>query len=83
LIAYRIYNSVSNQDNHSKKRRFMHILDVLVQSAAVYALALMVSAIGGVVLVTSRDDPTLSLFAVLNYEGTAILIFVTVCPFGV
>ncbi len=77
LIVYRIYNSLSNQDNHSKKR-YLHIVDVLVQSAAVYSLALMVAAIAAVVLVTSRDVVTLPMFGVLNYESSAILFFVSV-----
>ena len=82
LIVYRIYNSLSNGDNHSKKR-FMHIVDALVQSAAAYSLALMVAAIAVVVLVTSRDAPTLSMFAVLNYESVSILFFVSVRIFAV
>ena len=79
---YRIYNSLSKQDTHSKKR-FLHIVDVLVQSAAVYSLAILVSAIAGAVLITSGDQPTLSLFAVLNFESSAILFFVSVRIFGV
>jgi len=82
LIVYRIYNSLSNQDNRSKKR-FVHIVDVIVQSAALYSLALMVAAIAAVVLVTSGDKPTLSLFAVLNYECSAILFFVSVRTFDI
>jgi hypothetical protein len=61
----------------------MHIVDVLVQSAAVYSLALMVAAIAAVVLVTSGDKPTLSMFAVLNYECSALLFFLSVCTSGV
>ena len=82
LIVYRIYNSVSNQGNHSKKR-FMHIVDALVQSAAVYSLALLVAAIVLVVLITSGDNYTLPLFAVQNYEGTSILFFISVRTFGI
>ena len=82
LIVYRIYNSLSNGANHSKKR-FIHIVDVLVQSAAVYSLTLMVAAIAEVVLVTSGNITALSIFAVLSYEGTAILLFVSVRSFGV
>ena len=81
LIVYQIYNSISNQDNHSKKR-FVHIVDVLIQSAAAYALTLMIVAIANVVLVTSRDNVTVSLYAVLSYEGSGILIFFSVCTFG-
>ena len=61
----------------------MHAVDVLVQSAAAYSLALMVGAIATVVLATSGDNPTLSLFAVLNYGATAILYFVSVRIFGI
>jgi len=82
LIMYRIYNYLSRQDPYSKKR-FLHIVDVLVQSAAVYSLALLTSAIAGVVLVTSGNRPTLSMFAVINYESSAILFFVSVRIFGV
>ena len=81
LIVHRIHNSLSNEDNHYKKR-FMHIVHVLVQSAAMYSLASMVAAIAGVVLVTSRDNTTLSMFAVQTYEGTAILFFFSVRTFG-
>ena len=59
-------------------KRFKHIVDVLVQSAAVYSLALLVSAIAGLVLITSGHDISLSVFAVLNYESSAILFFVSV-----
>ena len=82
LIVYQIYNSLLNRDNHSKKR-FIHIVDVLVQSAAVYSLTLLVAAIVLVVLATSRDNATLSVVAVQDYEGGAILIFVSVRTFGV
>ena len=82
LIIYRIYNSLSNEDNHSKKR-FLHVVDVLVQSAAVYSLASIVAAIGGVILVTSKDIPSVSVYALLDYESAAILFFVSVCAFGV
>ena len=43
----------------------------------------LVAAIAAVILVTSRGIITLSLFAVLDYEGTVILDFVSVCTFGV
>ena len=81
LIAYRIYNSFSHQGNHSKKR-FLHIVDVLVQSAAAYSLALLVIAIATVVI-TSGNHFTLPMFAVINYEGVALLFFISVCTFGV
>ena len=85
LIVYQIYNSLSNRDIHSKKR-FMHIVDVLVQSAAAYSLTLLVAAIV-TVLATSTDNPSpsvaVSIYAVLSYEGTTILTFVSVCTFGV
>ena len=78
LIVYRIHNSISNQNHTQYKKRFKHVVDVLVQSAAVYSLALLVSTIAGLVLITSGHDISLSLFAVLNYESSAILFFVSV-----
>ena len=82
LIVHRIYSSLSNQDGHSKKR-FIHIVDVLVQSAAAYSLALMVAAIVYVVFATSGDNVTVSMFSVISYEGDAIVCFVSVRTFGV
>ena len=61
----------------------MHIVDVLVQSATAYSLALMVAAIATVVLVTSGDNYSVSLYAVVSYEGVAILYFVSVRTFGI
>ena len=80
LIVYRIYNYIPNWDNHIKKR-FMHIVDVLVQSSAAYSLALLVAAIANIVLVTSHNA-TMTLFRVVNYT-TVILFFVSVRTFGV
>ena len=76
------YPVFAHQGNHSKKR-FLHIVDVLVQSAAVYSLALLVIAIAAVVLITSGNNATLPMFAVLYYEGFAVLYFISVCTFGV
>ena len=59
----------------------MHAVDVLVQSATAYSLALLISAIA--MSVPFRDTPTLSAIAVLYYELSAILYFVVVCTFGV
>ena len=61
----------------------MHIVDALVQSAAAYSLTLLVAAIVDIVLVTFREIITVPMYAVLSYEGTAILPFVSVCTFGV
>jgi hypothetical protein len=82
LIVYRIHNSLSNQDNRSKKR-FRHIVDVLVQSATLYSLALMVPAIGLIVPIACGNKFTLSTFAMETYGATPILFFVSVHPFGV
>ena len=80
---YRIYNSLSNwPDNHSKKI-FIHYVDALVQSAAAYALAIIVVAIAGVVQATPGGNGTLSMLALLSYEGNALLYFVSVRTFGV
>ena len=60
----------------------MHIVDVVVQSAAPYSLALLVTAIATVVWVTF-GDPSLPMFAVFVYVGTVILTSVSVRTFGV
>lgn len=60
----------------------MHIVDVLVQSAAVYSLALLVTAIVNLVPSGDEDTTPLSMLAVLNYESAAILYCVSVCNFG-
>ena len=77
LIVYRIYHSISQQDNYSKKR-FLHVVDVLVQSAAMYALALLVVAIVDIVFIASGERTTLPMFAVTSYECGAIVYFVSV-----
>jgi len=74
LIVYRIYHSISQRDNYSKKR-FLHIVDVLVQSAAMYALTLLVVAIVDVIFIASREHTTLPMFAVMSYECGAIVYF--------
>ena len=80
LIVYRIYNSLWNRDSPSKKI-FIHIADALVQSAAAYALTLMVAAIAAIVLVT-KDIETEPMYGVLSYEGNAFVFFVSVRTFG-
>ena len=77
LIVYRIYNSLSNRDSHSKKR-FMHIVDVLVQSAAAYSLVLLLAAIMGVILITFKDISTVPMFAVVTYGTGVLLPFISV-----
>ena len=60
----------------------MHIVDVVVQSAAAYSLTLMVAAIMAAFLAASRDVATVAMYAVMNYEGNSILFFVSVHTFG-
>ena len=61
----------------------MRIVDVLVQSAAAYSLALMVAAITLILLITAKDNAVgVSLFMVLNYGTGTILPFVSVRTFG-
>jgi peptidoglycan biosynthesis protein MviN/MurJ (putative lipid II flippase) len=75
LIVYQIYHSLSQQNDYSK-RRFLHIVDVLVQSAVMYALALLVVAIVEV-FITSGQGVTLPMFVAISY-GAAIVYFVSV-----
>jgi len=56
-------------------------VDVLVQSAAMYALALLVLAIVEIVeivLIASGGRNILPMFAAMSYEGGAIVYFVSV-----
>ena len=82
LIVYRIYNSLSRDTSNHSKKRFMHVVDVLVQSAAAYSIAILITAIVDLFPSPGSDTMTLSMFAVLNYECAAILYFVSVCNFG-
>jgi hypothetical protein len=77
LIVYRIYYSLSQQDNYSKEK-FLHIVDVLVQSAAMYALALLVLAIVDIICIAFGERTPLPLFAVTSYGCGAIVYFVSV-----
>ena len=77
LIVYRIYHSLSQQENYSKEI-FLHIVDALVQSAAMYALVLLLSAIVNIVFIASGKNTTLPMFAVTCYGSGAIVYFVSV-----
>ncbi|KDR71343.1 hypothetical protein GALMADRAFT_144030 [Galerina marginata CBS 339.88] len=69
LIAFRIH-SVSKQDGGSRGR-FGHIIEIVVQSAAVYSLA---SLIMGVVLIVPRNSAAMNQF--VNY-GMAVAFTLT------
>lgn len=64
LIAYRIY-AVSSQTGLSR-RRFKHIVDIVVQSGAVYSLTALATAISGV-LPGGSDIRNTRTISVQNY----------------
>lgn len=51
LISYRIY-SIGRQDGGSV-RRFRHILEIVVESSAVYSLSSVVAAVGYILIIDS------------------------------
>lgn len=77
LIAYRMY-SVFGEVYGRSRERFKHILDVLVQSAAVYALTSLLQAIIYVVAVTSPANAPAVVIVVENYSTTLFAI-ISVC----
>jgi len=78
LIAYRIYPIFSHNSLLAQSRgRFKRILDILVQSAAVYALELLVQAIG-CFIPTNQSRPTAFVFR--NYSSALIITISGLAP---
>lgn len=79
LIAYKIY-SVSNEDK-AARGNFKHILDILVQSGVIYALALLVTACESLkllTLVSTNGVTSTQLFGLQSYSS-ALLGPIAVC----
>ncbi|PPR03016.1 hypothetical protein CVT26_004543 [Gymnopilus dilepis] len=55
LIAYRIYTTSKNDIPRSSKRLLHHILEILVQSAAVYSLMAIAQAVSSVIPQTASN----------------------------
>ncbi|KAF9470989.1 hypothetical protein BDN70DRAFT_939275 [Pholiota conissans] len=59
LITYRIYSFLRNQ--HITTKKFRHIIDIVIQSGAVYSLSMLVMAISIIVEINTETE-TVKLF---------------------
>ncbi|KDR69755.1 hypothetical protein GALMADRAFT_160258 [Galerina marginata CBS 339.88] len=75
LIAFRIH-SVSNMENTSRGR-FQHVIDILVQSAAIYSVALLLQVAYNS-RPTSLTDPVY--FAFENYAASLAIVITGLVP---
>lgn len=82
LIAYRIY-SVSKQQGVSSKR-LKHIMDIVVQSGAVYALSQLTAALAGVVpgstLILNTRNIAFQDFALILNVAVAVRAVLCIAP---
>ncbi len=76
LIVYRIRSVMLLDRLHSKRSPFQNILELIVQSAAPYAVASLVYAIVGAIPITMESE--WKLFIAQAYPGVAFLI-IAVC----
>ncbi|KAH9475578.1 hypothetical protein JR316_0012695 [Psilocybe cubensis] len=69
LIAYQIY--ASSRNINGTRKRFLHILEIIIQSAAVYSAVLLVAAVSGAI--PDGDSwPTTAVFALANYSSALL-----------
>jgi hypothetical protein len=69
LIAYRIYSVVRQDGVDNSKRRFVHVLEVLIQSSAAYSLASFVNAVSGIIPFNGAVTNSMPLIALQYYMG--------------
>lgn len=84
LIAYRIY-PIFSHDSLTSRGRFKKILDILIQSAAIYALAMLVQAIAFVIMPLASKTPSAEIELSVYSSTLFLVISVCICsyPFGV
>ncbi|PPQ78788.1 hypothetical protein CVT25_010661 [Psilocybe cyanescens] len=70
LIAHRIYTS--SQTIGDPKKRFIHIIEIIIQSAAIYSTVLLVAAITAVI--PDGDSwPSPAIFALASYSSCLLV----------
>ncbi|KAF9562352.1 hypothetical protein CPC08DRAFT_706728 [Agrocybe pediades] len=78
LIAYRIY--VASRLTGASKRRFMDVIDIVVQSSAVYTLSVLAVATYAVIPFQDSDSATIAIDTVVNYLGSIALPLIGIMP---
>lgn len=76
LIAYRIYSASKHNSLNQAKPRFYNILEIIMQSAFIYSLALVTSAL--LEAIPQNESNVWPLFKAAFYIGS-ILHAITVC----
>ncbi|KAF9562350.1 hypothetical protein CPC08DRAFT_706724 [Agrocybe pediades] len=78
LIAYRIY--VASRFSGASKSRFMNVIDIVVQSSAVYTLSVLVVAIYDVIPYPHSKSGRISYNMVVDYVGCVALVMIGMMP---
>ncbi|KAF9562351.1 hypothetical protein CPC08DRAFT_706726 [Agrocybe pediades] len=78
LIAYRIY--VTSQFTGTSKRRFKNVIDIVVQSSAVYTLSILAMAIYDVIPFSNSDSGTIALDLAVDYAGSLSNLLIGMMP---
>ncbi|KDR76720.1 hypothetical protein GALMADRAFT_139613 [Galerina marginata CBS 339.88] len=76
LIAHRI-NKMLQHDNYSM-RRFTHIIEILVQSVAVYSVMLLIEAISGLIPVLNQNET--KVYAYQVYSAVLVVPITGIAP---
>lgn len=78
LIIYRLY-PIANRDRgiNTSAQRFKHIVDILIQSAALYSLAALAYAISSVLPLDNTQNTAL---VSAQIYSSSLFLFVAVCP---
>ncbi|KJA15918.1 hypothetical protein HYPSUDRAFT_333942 [Hypholoma sublateritium FD-334 SS-4] len=77
LIAYRIY-SAARQTLSGTKTHFYNILEIIIQSAFIYSLALVTNAV--LSAIPQNDANSLTLFTAENYVGVILYATAAIAP---
>jgi len=76
VIGAQIYSLTT--ENHRARRQYTHIIEIIIQSSALYSLALVCLAIETLIKAVGRDDGQIVLLNAEIYIE-AIAMFTTVC----
>lgn len=80
LIAYRIHHVFGHSILQGTRSRFKHVVEILVQSTAVYSLAVLAYAVLNVISVTGSNAEMVNIAS--NYLGP-LYVFIAVCAYDI
>ncbi|KAF4610637.1 hypothetical protein D9613_007330 [Agrocybe pediades] len=81
LIAYRIYAvSQLTPGGASSKRRFMNVIDIVVQSSAIYTLSVLAIGIYNAIPFPASTSAEVAVDMVVDYVGSPALVLIGMMP---